>query len=161
MPTANEREALLIVDLQEGFVTQNNRHVVYHIDRMQTQFHHVYASKFMMDDHDQNERFGRNSLAFEHNPNTHVFEKTTHNAATPEIIRDLQGKGINTVHICGLETNVCVLATAIALLDAGFTVTVRAEACASNSAKYDWGPERFHEAAMMIMKNMAIHTWGF
>ena len=161
MPTPRNREALIIVDLQEGFVTQNNRRVVHNVNQMQAEFHHVYASKFMMDDDSQNERFGRNNLAFEPCPNLHVFEKTTYNAATPEIIQDLQRKGVLRVHICGLETNVCVLATAIALFDAGFRVIVRAEACASASEKYDWDPRRFHDAAMMIMKNMAIHTWGF
>lgn len=155
MTPSNARAALLIIDLQEDFVTEDNRHVSYNATQLQTEFSHIYASIFISDDC-QNERTGQKNLAFEPNRTATIFEKMTHSAATPEIIQDLQEKGIDTVHICGLESNVCVLATAIALLDAGFDVIVRTEACASNSTKYDWDAERFHEAAMMIMKNMAI-----
>ena len=158
MTMPNDREALLIIDLQKAFVTKNNRHVIYNANQLQREFSHIYASKFIADD-SQSKRDGHKFLAFEPNRTASIFEKRTYSAATPEIIQDLQEKGIDTVHICGLESNVCVLATAIALLDAGFDVIVRTEACASNSTKYDWDTERFHEAAMMIMKNMAIQIW--
>ena len=155
MTRSNDRAALLIIDLQEDFVTKDNRHVSYNATQLQTEFSHIYASKFIPDDC-ENERTGQKNLAFEPHRMAKIFEKSTYSAATPEVIQDLQRKGIDTVHICGLESNVCILSTAIALLDAGFDVIVRTEACASNSKKSDWDAERFHEAAMMIMKNMAI-----
>ena len=158
MALSNEREALLIIDLQEDFVTEDNCHIIYHVNQLQTEFSHIYVSKDISDVR-QKERAGRKNLAFEPHRMAKIFEKSTYSAATPEVIQDLQRKGIDTVHICGLESNVCVLSTAIVLLDAGFDVIVRTEACASNSAKYDWDSERFHEAAMMIMKNMAIQVW--
>ena len=52
-----------------------------------------------------------------------------------------------------------LLATTVALLDEDFYVAVRPEAWASNRTKYDWDEDRFHETALMVMKNMGIRTW--
>lgn len=154
-------EALIIVDLQEGFINRSNQHVVSRVERLQHQYQYVYASQFMLDTQEQNEMFLRENLAFAPREDAKIFQKSTHNAATNEIIQDLRSTGVQQVHVCGVETNVCVLATAIALLDEGFYVVVRTEACASNSRKYDWDEEKFHRAALMMMKNMSIRTWGF
>ena len=154
-------EALMVIDLQKGFIDKNNQQVVWQAQDLQKQYQYVYVSMFMSDDDDFNERFGRTELAFKPREDARVFHKSTHNAATPEVIADLKSRGVRDIHLCGVETNVCVLATAIALLDADFTVVVHVDACASSSTKYDWDGSRFHEAAVMIMKNMAIHTWGF
>ena len=160
MATATNSASLLIVDLQEGFVTPRNQHVIGRVEQLQEAYQYVYASKFILDTDDQNRRMGRQNLAFTPRDEARIFEKSTHSAATAEIIEDLRSKGVRQVHVCGIETNVCALATTVALLDEDFYVAVRPEAWASNSTKYDWDEDRFHETALMVMKNMGIRTWG-
>ena len=41
---------------------QSNKHVVSQAERLQQNFQYVYASMFMLDTDDQNERFGRKKL---------------------------------------------------------------------------------------------------
>ena len=161
MPRTTRSEVLIIVDLQEGFINPRNQHVVRRVERLQQEYWYVYVSKFMLDTDEQNEEFRRNNLAFTPREDAMIFDKFTHSAATTEIIKDLRSKGIREVHLCGVETNACVLATAIALLDGNFYVVVSTEACASNSTKRDWDEDSFHYAGLMVMKNMGIRTWGF
>jgi nicotinamidase-related amidase len=49
-------------------------------------------------------------------------------------LSDLRGLGRSSVVLAGMETHVCVLHTALDLLDAGFTVYIPADALASRAA---------------------------
>lgn len=73
----------------------------------------------------------------------HVVHKTGYGAATPLPVRTLQG--YDSVSVVGADTDACVLATAIALVDHGVNVVVRANLCWSAG-----GPE-LHEAALRIL----------
>jgi nicotinamidase-related amidase len=45
------------------------------------------------------------------------------------------------VHLCGIATDNCVLASAIALFEGGYTPVVLGDACASHAGAdyHDWG----------------------
>ncbi|MFD4406738.1 cysteine hydrolase family protein [Nocardia sp. NPDC058499] len=53
------------------------------------------------------------------------------------------------VFLCGIATDACVLATAIAVFDAGLTPWVVCDACASNANRTP--PQRLHNAALMLL----------
>ncbi|MFN8622060.1 MAG: isochorismatase family cysteine hydrolase [Chloroflexota bacterium] len=54
--------------------------------------------------------------------------------------------GVERVHLCGLDTDQCVLATALLLWDAGFAPAVLADLCASS------GGTALHDAALAILR---------
>ena len=60
-----------------------------------------------------------------------TFEKTLFSMATPEVLGHLEGLGVESCVLCGLETHVCVLQTTLDLLDRGLQVHVCADAVSS------------------------------
>ena len=58
-------------------------------------------------------------------------EKMLFSACTPPVLDEIRASGRNSVVLCGLETHVCVLQTALDLLDSGFSVFVPANAVSS------------------------------
>ncbi len=62
--------------------------------------------------------------------NAKFFEKTTFNALEdPQIASAIEGK--QNIFLFGIETHICVLQTAVALLEKGYNVYIVKDACAS------------------------------
>lgn len=59
-----------------------------------------------------------------------TFEKTSFNALDTDGVKDALGD-VKNVFIFGIETHICVLQTALALLQTGYNVFVIKDACAS------------------------------
>ncbi|MDR1135762.1 MAG: hydrolase [Clostridiales Family XIII bacterium] len=65
------------------------------------------------------------------------IEKTSFSAAgTPEFIKELESLNRRNVVICGIEAHVCVMQTALDLLEAGYDVFIAAD-CVSSRKKSD------------------------
>ncbi|MDR0424942.1 MAG: isochorismatase family protein [Clostridiales Family XIII bacterium] len=61
-----------------------------------------------------------------------AIEKISFSAAgAPEFIKGLEATGRRSVAICGIEAHVCVMQTALDLIDAGYSVYVAADAISS------------------------------
>lgn len=82
---------------------------------------------------------------------TKFFEKTAFNALeNPEIAHALQGK--ENIFLFGIETHICVLQTAIALLNTGHRVFIVKDACASrDSDEFKAGIEFMKNAGAKIV----------
>lgn len=148
---------LLIVDVQIGFVNDHTRHIPDIVQSLQNPFDRVFATRF------ENarpspfrerlglERFApgmpETALAFEPRRDARVIVKNVYSAADEEI-RAAADAAEGTVHLCGIATDNCVLATAIGLFDMGLRPIVIADACASHAGA------RYHEAALMILSRM-------
>ncbi len=65
---------------------------------------------------------------------------------SPDLLQALQRDAITTVVVCGVDTDACVMATALGLFDAGFETLIVSDACASS------GGQEYHEAAIKILK---------
>ncbi len=66
------------------------------------------------------------------------FEKVTFSCCGEKaFVEELKNKGIRNVVLAGMETHVCVLQTAVDLLEAGFGVHVVADSVCSR-AKFNW-----------------------
>jgi nicotinamidase-related amidase len=72
-------------------------------------------------------------------PPAHVCDRWTYSAfGAPELIRSLRGRGVTTVILTGGETDVCVLATVLSAIDAGYRVILVADAlCSTSDASHD------------------------
>ncbi|KAE8593523.1 hypothetical protein XENTR_v10019175 [Xenopus tropicalis] len=62
------------------------------------------------------------------------YEKTSFSMLTPEIEEKLQSiPDLRSIVLCGIETQACIMSTALDLLDKGYDVHVVADACSSRS----------------------------
>ena len=154
----DSNKALLIVDVQVGFVNDATRHIVPKVEELQKKYAHVYATRFinaegspyrrLLDWHRFYQSSADVTLAFDPVDNVTVIDKHVYTCVTPAFIEDLRGKGIEEVAICGIDTDACVSACAVDLFENGFRPVLLSEACASHA-----GAE-YHEAALRILKRL-------
>lgn len=85
-------------------------------------------------------------------PSTSYFEKTSFSAlGNPEVIEAIEKSGKKQIIICGIESHVCVLQSAIDLTNKGYEVFVVKDACASrNKYEFKLAMERLKEAGAII-----------
>ena len=146
---------LIVVDVQTGFVNEHTRHVVPVVERLQHRYERIYATRFInvgaspyrafMDWH----RFGEDStdteLAFRPAPHAVVAEKHVYSCVSKELLCELRDRGATEVSLCGIDTDACVLVSAVDLFQNGIRPVVLARACASHA-----GPE-YHEAGLRLL----------
>lgn len=154
----NPRSALLIIDVQVGFVNGATRHVVPKVEALQKQYPHVYATRFinaegspyrnLLDWHRFYESSDDVPLAFNPVDGVIVIDKHVYTCVTPAFLGDLRSKGIEEVAICGIDTDACVSACAVDLFENGIRPILLSEACASHA-----GAE-YHEAALRILTRL-------
>ena len=150
--------ALLIVDVQVGFINDATRHILPKVEALQKRYKHVYATRFiniegspyrnLLDWH----RFYTDSddvpLAFEPVGGVVVLDKQVYTCVTPAFLQDLRDNGIEEVAICGIDTDACVSACAVDLFENGIRPVLLSDACASHA-----GVE-YHEAALRILARL-------
>lgn len=148
--------ALIIIDLQQGFLGPDTAHIPTAVEALQPRFAHIFASKFVNHPVSSYTRLiGWNGmmkglpeteLAFTPAANCVVFEKTSYSACPPAVIQALREASVDTVYVCGLETDICVLKTAADLFDLGFDPVVIEDLCGTTH-----GPE-VHDFAIQTIK---------
>ncbi|MDB5185241.1 MAG: hydrolase [Candidatus Saccharibacteria bacterium] len=158
-----QKSLLLIVDAQQGFIgTEATRRAVSKIKALETAWHErqwpVVFSRFINKPESPWVRFiGSDSLM--HEPDTAldpafktddatVYDKTTYAAWSPEISQRCNSEKIDTVILCGVDTDQCVLATAIAIFESGLRPVVVQDCCASGAGS------EFHEAALLLIQRL-------
>jgi nicotinamidase-related amidase len=81
--------------------------------------------------------------------------------AVPDLVRRLRGDGRSVAVLCGIETHVCVLQTALDLLGAGVGVAIAADAVASRFAvDHDLALRRAERAgALVTTAETVVFEW--
>ena len=149
---------LLVIDVQRGFVNEHTRHVVPVVERLQDAFERVIATRFVNAPGSPYRafldwgRFGEGSadgaLAFRPAPHAVTVEKTVYSCVTDAFLDGLRESGTTEVSLCGIDTDACVLVTAIDLFQHGIRPVVLSGACASHA-----GPE-CHEAGLRLLERL-------
>ena len=151
-------QTLIVVDVQTGFVNEHTRHVVPVVERLQHGYERIYATRFvnagaspyraLLDWH----RFGKGStdakLAFRPAPHAVIVEKHVYSCVTRSFLDELRQSGTTEVSLCGIDTDACVMTTALDLFQNGIRPVVLAEACASHA-----GPD-YHEAGLKLLARL-------
>ena len=91
-----------------------------------------------------------------------MFAKTAFSAAAdPAIAAHLRGLGRHQVVLCGMETHVCVLQTALGLRATGWDVAVAADAVGSRLPyRKQLGLERMRAGGVEIVDSeMVVFEW--
>jgi nicotinamidase-related amidase len=94
-------------------------------------------------------------------PGTPVLTKPTFGlAGTPEILRAVAATGRPTAVLAGFETDVCVLQSAIGLLDAGLRVIAAEDATFSPGEMHERGLARLRDAGANLTHCKALaYQW--
>ena len=142
---------LVIIDVQRGFINAATAHVPARVAALQADYASVIATRFVNPEGSAHRRLigwrrfapgsADTELAFTHEPHVRVIEKQTYSALTDEVRTLLAAAGTTEVHLCGIATDNCVLASAIAAFETGLTPVVLGDACASHAGAdyHDWG----------------------
>lgn len=155
-PSSQRKGILLAVDLQNGFlITPECKAVVPKVVDRVSQFHQVWATRFF----NRNANFSRQlswnqmvsgqetELSTTLSPVvSKTFDKPSYSPVSQALLQTLQSDAITTVAVCGVDTDACVMATALGLFDAGFETFVVSDGCASS------GGQEYHEAAIKILE---------
>ncbi len=151
------KNILLVVDCQTGFVQSNSSVLAAkNINNLISTgfFDIVIATKYLnyigspiIELSGYNKMFSseETKLCIDSNGINHIIEKSMYSAYNEELIKclldDNQGEMPNTVFICGLDMECCILATAIDFFERGIRPIVLAKYCGSSlgDAQYDAG----------------------
>jgi len=155
-----EPAALIVVDVQEGFVTAETRatvpRITDHVRRHGDRYASIIATRFV-------NRPGSLYVTERHwpemmaEPDTRLVEEisecadlilTKHGLAPgrDEMLSALLELDISRVDLCGFDTDQCVLATAILLWDGGIAPRILAPLCSSS------GGSDMHQAGLSMLR---------
>lgn len=156
-PDIDSHTALLIVDVQRGFINQHTEHIPDKIEALQTRYDHVIATRFynapdsafrrllhwdrMAQD---SEEF---ALAFQPTDGAAIIDKDRYSCISEEFLKHLRADDIRTIHIVGIDTNMCVSVCATDIFQTHkFRPVVLSDYCASHS-----GPS-YHEYGLQLLQ---------
>lgn len=161
------RAALLVVDVQNGFVNEHSKHVLPIITGLVDQWSEsgrptVFTRYWNFPGSPWERLIGwralygppETDLAPElelrvTSPNTHVLDKTVYTALTAEGLALLRELSITDLVICGIATDACVLKTTLDAFELGFTPWVLRDAVASNATRHS--AAEVHSSALTLI----------
>jgi len=158
------RPALVVIDVQNGFITPDSAHVVPVIADLAarrldaggrvvfTRYRNYPGSPYerllgwhgLQGPPDTDLAPELAELAV--HPLASMTDKVTYTALDDAGLEALEG--FTDLLICGIATDGCVMKTALDAFELGFTPWVLADACASNATRHN--PQTVHEAALML-----------
>jgi nicotinamidase-related amidase len=167
IPWSDRKKALVIVDVQQGFLNERNKYIIeaikiliqnaaydFYIESI------FYAEKGSLWDmqtnwtlpKDKNSRTISDLLNLLSGKSQLHIEKQTKSIfkGTSELHNKLQKIGIEEVHIVGLDANDCVLATAFEAFDLGYFTYVIEECTDSSSS------EEIKETGFEILRHVNL-----
>lgn len=154
--SAYDHAALIIVDVQRGFINSNTDHIPGVVQGIQSDYQHVFCTKFMNSlgspwtEWLHWHRFLPGStdteLAFEPTPNAIILEKGRYTCVDSQFISQLASRNIAEIHLCGIDTDICVSKCAVDLFENGIRPIVLAKYCASHA-----GPSA-HERGLATLR---------
>lgn len=153
--------ALVVVDVQNGFVTNETRHVVSAVAALIGRWCEIGGRVLF------SRYFNYAGSAFEslmdwrqlyvspdtdlvpevaaHATDSTIFDKAIYSALTPEFSALAQDIGLTDLVICGIDTDLCVLKTALDAFEHGLTPWVVTDATASTGGTFA------HEAGLVVL----------
>ena len=149
---------LLIIDVQKGFVAPATAHIPKIVEELQASYRNVAVSRFVNRPESPHRRFldwnrllpgsDEVELAFEPVAHAFVFDKPQYSAVSFDLLRWIHVNGLSEVHLCGIDTEVCVLTSATALFEISIKPVVLAWACASG------GGADGHAAGLVALRRL-------
>ena len=151
-------KCLLIIDVQNGFVSERTKHVLPAIYKKIDEFKDelIISTKFINEPNSPYQSI-LNWYRLADTPETdliskieeesnYIFEKNINSSWCKQLETVLKDNNITEVYLAGIDTDCCVLKTATDLFENGIRPMVLTKCCASN------GGEESHKAALKVME---------
>ncbi|MBR8837977.1 MAG: cysteine hydrolase [Stigonema ocellatum SAG 48.90 = DSM 106950] len=154
------KSCIFVIDVQNGFIRESTEHVVKRIESLLNQsiFDFVVFTRFLNTLDSPWVKFlnwqhliseQERKLADPLQPFAKVvFDKYTYSSVNQETIAFLKRNKIDTVFICGIDTDCCVMETAVDLFEQLIHPYVLTHYSASN------GGQESHEAAIRVLSRL-------
>jgi len=151
---------LFVIDLQNGFISENTKHVTQRIKSLLEQniFEYVLFTRFLNTIDSPYVRYlnwdellseSEQKIVDEIEPFAKVvFDKNIYTACNAETLAFIKTRNIKTVFICGIDTEACVLKTAIDFFENDLIPYVLEYYSASN------GGDNYHQAAILVLSQL-------
>ncbi len=150
-------DALLVVDVQNGFMNDNTRDLPHKIEELQYKYKTVLALQFI---NLEGSMFRRElnwtklslntdeiELAFVPREDILIFPKYVY-GVSPQLLEYLKDNNVTSIDVCGLNTDGCVTKICMDLFDNGIQPKVLSDYCASTVGKL------IHEQALVSLKHI-------
>ena len=165
-----DKAALLVVDVQNGFVNEFSAHAVPVIVDLATRWAQanqpaVYTRYWNYTGSPWERLIGWKALygppetdivdelaTLVDRPEAHTLDKTVYTALTAEGADLLRGLDVSDLVICGIATDACVLKTALDAFELGYTPWVVRDAVASNATRHR--AAEIHESALLHISRL-------
>lgn len=153
-----ENTLLLIIDVQKNFINDNTKKIPNKITNLinKNHFDYIAFTKFI---NDENSNFYKmlnykgcineddRKIVFD-TQNNKVFTKKIYTTVSDEFKTYIKENEIKKVYLCGIDTDACVLKTAIDLFENNIDVKVIENCCMSHSGK------KYHNYAIKMLKKL-------
>ena len=148
-------KALLIVDVQNGFVNEKTKHIPKLVEKLQYDYSFVIATRFInLPDSPYRKLIkwehlspetDEIELAFKPKEGTVIIDKYIYSCIDERFILLLKENGIDAVDICGIDTDICVTKCAVVLFERNIIPYVLKDFCATHA------DAEIQEAALVIL----------
>ncbi|QLE48509.1 cysteine hydrolase [Nostoc sp. C057] len=151
---------LFIIDIQNGFITPNTSHIPQRVKSLLEQniFEHVIFTRFIntpnspyikyLNWHNLTSPFEQKIVNKIEPFAQVVFDKTIYTACNTETLNFINKNNIQKVFICGLDTDSCVLKTAIDFFENNINPYILKYYSAST------GGDKIHQAGLLVLSQM-------
>lgn len=144
------KKALLIVDVQTGFINKHTNHLPKLVEKLQYDFDNVFIAKFhnekgscfenLLDWDGMQKGTDEVDLAFAMKYGAKIFSKNKYSKYLDEM------GDFDEIYLCGICTDICVLKTALDLFEKGIRPVVYEDLCASTAG------DVLHKAGLDILR---------
>lgn len=155
------REALIIVDMQVGFMNEHTEHledkIAEFVNKYKRRFESIIATKYINHENTACYKFEKYDKCMLHTPEVYLVPKIAHRA-TNTFDKDryscwneglksyLRIIGVDRVYFCGVNTGCCVLHSVFDAYNDVFDCSVISDLCGSSSG------EASHLAALQVLR---------
>lgn len=149
---------LLIIDVQKNFINDNTKKIPNKITNLinKNHFDYIAFTKFINDEISNFYKILNYKGCINENDrkivldtqNNKVFTKRIYTAVNDEFKTYIKENEIEKVYLCGIDTDACVLKTAIDLFENNIDVKVIENCCMSHSGK------KYHNYAIKMLKKL-------
>ncbi|MBQ3732720.1 MAG: cysteine hydrolase [Bacteroidales bacterium] len=147
--------ALLIVDVQNGFINEKTKHIPMLVEKLQYDYNFVIVTRFInLPDSPYRKLIkwehlspetDEVELAFKPKEGAVIIDKYIYSCIDERFMLLLKGNGIDAVDICGIDTDICVTKCAVDLFERNITPYVLKDYCATHA------DADIQEAALVIL----------
>ena len=133
-------DLLLVIDLQNAFINDNTNHLIKKINNLihNSRYDNIVFTRFINNNDsiwtkklNYNECISDESkkIVIDTNNNL-VIDKNIYSAFTDKLKKYIIDNNIKNIYLCGIDTECCVLKTALDLFENGYNIYVLKEYCA-------------------------------